>query len=78
MATRSAANRLALLARAAGLLDLGDVVERQGDLARGVAHVDLDLAELLRRSLRPLRQRGDVRTDGDHEAVHRVTDPILG
>ena len=53
----SAANRLALLASATGVLDLRDVVEGDRYLAGGSTHVDLHLAELLRSRLGLLHQR---------------------
>jgi len=52
----SAADRLALLARPSGLLDLLDVVEGHRHLAGRVTHVDADFAQLLCRGLRLLRE----------------------
>ena len=65
----SALHRLALLPDAAHRFDLFDVRRGQRHLARRVAHVDRDFADLRRRpSSLPFEQRLHVAANGDHEA----------
>tara|TARA_R110002072_G_scaffold273219_3_gene433746 strand:- start:26311 stop:26844 length:534 start_codon:yes stop_codon:yes gene_type:complete len=63
---------------ATGVFDLGDVVGCDRHLACRAAHVDRNLADLLRGCVSLLGERRDGRADGDDEAVHRVAHPVLG
>ena len=73
---RSELDRLALLADSTKLLNFGNVLCGQRYFAGRVTHIDGNDANLLRGGLSLFQQRFHVRTDTDHEVVHRVADAI--
>src|SRR5262245_66549988 len=76
LAPALAHRRLPLLPLTAGLLDLGDVLQRVRDVALRIAHVHFYLAHGLRDGLRLRSEYPDEAANRDHETVHHISHPV--